>query len=142
MIRLLPIMLCSMTAFANIVPESKTEKEVRAATETWRQAMVVRDRATLEKIFAPGLIYTHSNGKTENKTEAIEAVVNGKDRIESIEITDANVTVYGKTALVKAKLSMRVNSGNAMNILNLDVLFVWVRDGSRWQMVARQAVRL
>ncbi len=130
-----------MTAFAG-VSDSKEEKEVRAAMSAWRQAMIARDRAALEKLFARELSYTHSNGRHENKAEAIDAVVNGKDRIESLELTDVAVSIYGKTALAKTKITMRVNSGATVNTLQLDVLHVWVKNGSRWQMVARQATRL
>jgi ketosteroid isomerase-like protein len=135
------ILLCSMTAFAG-GSDSKAEKEVLAAMSTWRQAMIARDGAVLEKLFAPGLSYTHSNGKHENKAEAIETAVNGKDRIESLELSEIAVSLYGTTALVKAKILMRMASGEAVNTLHLDVLHVWLKNGSRWQMVARHATRL
>jgi ketosteroid isomerase-like protein len=122
--------------------DSKAEKEVLAALNTWREAMIAHDRAVLEEIYAPSLSYTHSDGRQENKAQAIEAVVNGKDRIESIELTSTSVSVYGTTALVKTKQSMRMNSGGTMNTLTLDVLYVWIKSSARWQMVARHALRL
>jgi ketosteroid isomerase-like protein len=135
------ILLCSL-AVPSGPSDSKAEKEVLAALNTWREAMVARDRAVLEEIYAPSLSYTHSDGRQENKAQAIEAVVNGKDRIESIELTGTSVSVYGTTALVKTKQSMRMNSGGTMNTLTLDVLYVWIKSSSRWQMVARHALRL
>jgi ketosteroid isomerase-like protein len=135
------ILLCSL-AVPSGPSDSKAEKEVLAALNTWREAMVARDRAVLEEIYAPSLSYTHSDGRQENKAQAIEAVVNGKDRIESIELTDTSVSVYGTTALVKTKQSMRMNSGGTMNTLTLDVLYVWIKSSARWQMVARHALRL
>ena len=135
------ILLCSL-AVPSGPSDSKAEKEVLAALNTWREAMVARDRAVLEEIYAPSLSYTHSDGRQENKAQAIEAVVNGKDRIESIELTGTSVSVYGTTALVKTKQSMRMNSGGTMNTLTLDVLYVWIKSSSRWQMVARHALRV
>jgi ketosteroid isomerase-like protein len=140
MIRIM-ILLCSMAAFAGD-SNSNAEKEVLAAMNAWKQAMIARDGAALEKLFAPGLGYTHSNGKHENKAEAIETAVNGRDRIESLELSDITVSLYGTTALVKAKILMRMTSGEAVNTLHLDVLHVWMNNGSRWQMVARHAARL
>ena len=136
------LLLFLMTAFANAIPTSNVEKELLAATEAWKQAMLARDRAELEQIFAPELTYTHSNGRNENKAEAIEAVVNGKDRITSLELSGTTVSIYGKTAVVKAKVLMRMNTDTGVNVLNLDVLFVWVKTGPKWQMVARHALRL
>ena len=135
------IWLCLFTTFVP-VENSNAEKDVLAAMNRWKQAMVARDRATLESLYDPGLTYTHSSGKTENKAEAIDAVVNGKDRIESIELADTSVKVYATTVLVKTKVTMRMTSGDTSNTLNLDVLFVWIKNSSGWQMAARHALRL
>ena len=131
------VVLFSFAAFAGAA-HPDAEKDVLAAMNKWRQAMVARDRAALDALYDPGLSYTHSNGKLENKPEAIEAVVNGKDRIESIEWSEISVKIYGTTAVVKTKLTMRT----AGNTLNLDVLYVWIKNSSGWRMVARQAIRL
>jgi len=135
------VFLCALATFAdsNI---SKAEKEVTAVMGAWRQAMVARDRAILEKLYAPDLTYTHSNGRQENKAEAINAVVNGKDRIEFIEIQDSSIRVHGSTALVKAKTILQMNSGGTKSTIHLDVLYVWMKNPSGWQLVARQAIRL
>jgi ketosteroid isomerase-like protein len=136
------ILLLSFVSLPGAAMESKSEKEVLAVMSAWRQAMVDRDRAMLEKVYAPGLIYTHSNGRQENKAEAIEAVVNGKDRIESLDLTDMSVSLYGTTAIVRAKVLLRMSSGGNTNTLNLYVLHVWIKHRSGWQMVARHALRL
>jgi ketosteroid isomerase-like protein len=122
--------------------ESKTEKEVLAAMNVWRHAMVARDRAALESLYAPGLTYVHSNGKQENKAEAIEAVVTGKDRFESVDMEDISVSLYGTTALVRARITLRINDGTAVKTLILDVLHVWIKNDAKWQLVARHALRL
>jgi ketosteroid isomerase-like protein len=141
MIQLLILVVSSFGMLAGS-SNAKDEKEVLAAMQEWRQAMLSRDRAALELIYAPGLSYTHSNGRQENKAEAIEAVMNGKERIASIEMTNTSVTVYGKTALVKCKVDLGLNNEGKSSIISLDVLHVWIKFSSRWQMVARQATRL
>jgi len=141
MVRLM-ILFLSMNVFVDSIPASNEGKEVLAATEAWRQAMLARDRTELENLFAAGLNYTHSNGRNENKAEAIEAVVNGKDKIESLDLSGTTVTTYGTTAVVKARVLMRMRTPDTVNVLDLDVLFVWVKSGSKWQMVARHALRL
>jgi ketosteroid isomerase-like protein len=141
MICLLALALCSLNLVAGSLP-SKDEKAVLAAMEAWRQAMISRDKAGLETLYAPELSYFHSNGKLETKAQAIEAVVNGKNRFESIELTDIAVRLYGKTALVTGKIGMRINSDGKVSPLTLDVLHVWVKTSKGWQMVARHATRL
>lgn len=135
------LLFLSLAVFAD-TPEAKTEKEVLAAMNAWKQAIVARDRAALETLYAPGLSYAHSSGKQENKAQAIEAAINGKDRIESMDLTDVSVSSYGTTALVKARIAMRLNSGGTVSTISLDVLHVWIKISSRWHMVARHATRL
>lgn len=124
------------------VPEPRIQKEVLAAMDAWKQAMIGRNRAALEALYASDLSYTHSNGKQENRAEAIEAVVTGNSRIESIELADTSIRVYGKTALVKSKTTLHMNSEGKTGTIVLDVLYVWVKISSRWQLAARQAIRL
>ena len=135
------ILFCSVAMYGE-APGERAEKELLSAMNAWKQAMITRDRGALEAMYAPALTYVHSSGKQENKSEAIEAVVNGKDRIDSIDFESVQVSIYNKTAIVKAKLTMRINSGTTINTLNLDVLHVWIKTSSQWQMVARHALRL
>jgi len=134
------ILLCSIL-FSVAVPKAATEPGVLAAMNVWKQAMMARDRSALEALYAPDLIYIHSSGKRETKAEAIETVVHGKDRAESIELSDISVKEFGTTALVSARTVMRVNNGETVNVLTLDVLYVWIKSSSRWQLAARHATR-
>ena len=138
------MLLCSMFLLADS-PEEKSEKEVLAAMNAWKQAMLTRDRAALNGLYAPGLLYVHSGGKQESKAEAIEVAVAGKDRYEAIDLEDISVSVYCNTALVRAKVILRINSGGngtATNTISLDVLHVWIKMPAGWQMAARHATRL
>ena len=123
-------------------PQAGPEKEVLDAMNAWKRAMLARDRATLDDLYAPGLIYVHSSGRQENKTEAIDAVVAGKDTYESIEMKEMSVSMYGDTALVKGKLVLHIKSGSDVNVLHLDVLHVWIKMPTGWRMVGRHATRL
>ena len=134
---LLTIALCSTAVFS-----AEPNKEVLTAMDNWRKAMIAKDGAALEKLYAADLSYTHSSGKNESKTEAIAAVVNGKGKTDKIEYADTTVRVYGKTALVKTKVTLIGSTDGKPTTTALNVLFVWVKSSSGWQMVARQAIRL
>ena len=134
---LLALALCSTAIFA-----ADPDKEVLNAMDNWRKAMIAKDGAALEKLYAPDLSYTHSSGKNESKTEAIAAVVNGKAMTEKIELADTTVRVYGKTALVKGKVTLTASTDGKQTNTSLNILHVWVKNSSGWQLVARQAIRL
>ena len=137
--RLLTVTLFSMTLFA---VDPKTEKALLSVMDTWKQAMLTRDKAALEKLYTPDITYTHSNGKNETKAEAIDAVVNGKGKFDSIEFSGTTVRVYGNTALVKGRVVIKTSTDGKQAINNLDILHVLVKASSGWQIVSRQATRI
>ncbi len=136
-ITLLALGLCSTVVFG-----AEPNKEVLTAMDNWRKAMIAKDGAALEKLYAPDLTYTHSSGKNESKTEAIAAVVNSKGKTDKIELADTTVRIYGKTALVKGKVTLIGSTDGKPTSTALNILHVWVKNSSGWQLVARQAVRL
>ena len=137
--RLLAATVFSMTLFA---VDPKTEKALLSVMDTWRQAMLTRDKAALDRLYTPDITYTHSNGKNETKAEAIDAVVNGKGKFESIDFSGTTVRVYGNTALVKGRVVIKTSTDGKQAINNLDILHVLVKASSGWQIVARQATRI
>lgn len=121
---------------------SKTEKEVLAAMDSWKQATMKKDRAALEKLLHEDLTYSHSNGHNESKADVIKSVTTGKATVEAIDFSDTTVRIYGSTALVKGKVDIRNNTDGKSTVANLNILHVWLKGPKGWQLVARQATRL
>ena len=113
-------------------------KEVLAASDAWRQAMMKKDAAGLEKYLHPDLTYTHSNARTQSKADVIQSTM-GKTVIEAIDFSETTVRVYGTTALIKANVDMRNANDGKSTTSHLSVLHVWIKGPAGWQMVARQA---
>jgi ketosteroid isomerase-like protein len=121
---------------------SKSEKEVLAAMDAWKQATMKKDRAALDKLLHEDLTYSHSSGHNESKADVIQSVTSGKSAVEAIDFSDTTVRVYGNTALVKGKVDIRNNAGGKSTTANLNILHVWLKGSKGWQLVARQATRL
>ena len=139
------VLISSLFAFALAVQPafaaSPGEKAVLAALEAWKEAMLKKDRAALEKIFHPDLSYAHSSALVETKAQAIPHIVDGEGW-EAIELTDTTVRLQGNVAIVNGKSDMHQrNKGKPTTISKLVVLSVWVKGPQGWQMIARQAVR-
>jgi ketosteroid isomerase-like protein len=117
------------------VAETRDEAAVRAAHDAFVKAAKAGDRAALEKIFADGLQYSHSNTKLENKQEAVEALVKSKG---NFEVHSQDIHVYGNVATIRAKVTAR----NATGDVPLTMLQVWVKNGNNWQMVERHTTRI
>ena len=123
-------------AAADLNPDAR---QVMAAMESCKKAMIGRDGATLDKLLSDDLMYVHSAGAVETKAHFMEAIVSGKSITEKLEFTDPVVRVYGNTAIVRGRVDLW---HSATNIVNMDVLHVWVKGPGGWRMVARQATKL
>lgn len=121
-------------------PDAKTEKEVLAALDTYRQAMMKKDAATLQKVLGDDLTYTHSSNLHENKAAVIESLKNSTV-YEAIDFKDLKVRVYGNTAVVKGDVDFKNNNAGTVTVNKLNILHVLVKGPQGWQLVARQATR-
>jgi ketosteroid isomerase-like protein len=134
--------LClSLLGAAPAMAGPPAENEVLATMDVWKQAMIKKDRAALEKVLHPDLTYGHSSGTVENKVEAIEHVMGPKTTYVAINFADTKVRVQGKTALVTGKVELQERANGKDTTINLVVLTVWAKGPSGWQMIARQAAK-
>ena len=117
------------------------EKEVLAAMDGLKDAMLKKDRAALDKIFHADLTYGHSSAKVENKAEAIAHMVDGLGW-EAIELADTTVRLHGNVAIVNGKADFHERKKDQpASVAKLLILTVWVKGPHGWQLIARQAVR-
>lgn len=127
----------TQTAFA----AGSGEKEVLTALDGLKEAMLKKDRATLEKIFHPDLTYSHSSATVENKAQAIAHMVDGLGW-EAIELSDTTVRLQGNVAIVNGKADYHERKKDKpTTVVKLLILTVWVKGPPGWQLIARQAVR-
>ena len=123
--------------------QSKEEKEVTAAVEFLRKAMLDGDKASLDKIAAPELSYGHSSGTIEDKAAFIEALVSGKNDFVTIALSEQTVQVVGNSlALVRHKLKADTNNGGTPGTANIGILLVFQKQQGQWKLLARQAFKL
>jgi ketosteroid isomerase-like protein len=116
-----------------------SSKEIAAVVETWRQAMLKGDAATLDKLYSKDLTYTHTSAKTETKAESIENATKAGSIAKAIELHNPTCRVYGNTAIVKGTGDFTNATGG---VTHLDFLMVWMKSAAGWQLVARQATKL
>jgi ketosteroid isomerase-like protein len=113
--------------------------DVLAAMESWKQAVLKKDAAALDRLLHPDLTYSHSDGKTQTKADILKALPN----TQSITFGESSVRVYGNAALVKGPVEFVNNAANgATTTLNLSVLQVWLKGPNGWQLVARHSTKL
>jgi ketosteroid isomerase-like protein len=136
------VVLLSGLTLAAAQPDPDAAKEVLAASDAWRQAMIKKDAAGLDKYLHEDLTYSHSNGRSQTKAEVVRSTTMGRTTIEGIDFSDVTVRVYGSTALIRANVDMRNNVDGKSTTTHLNVLHVWLKGPGGWQLVGRQSTLL
>jgi hypothetical protein len=131
---------CSLSL--GLLAQSPDEKDVAAAVESLRKAMVEANKSNLEKLTAEALSYGHSSGKIEDKAAFVEGIVSGKSDFVTIQLSDQTIKIVGNTAIVRHKLSAETNNEGKPGTANLGVLLIWQKQQGQWKLLARQATKL
>lgn len=105
-------------------------------------AMGQKDIATLNKLIADDLIYTHSSARLDTKQSLIGAMESGATVYSGVEPANVVAQDLGNTVVLTGEASISVNSGG--NAMSFRVRFtdVWTNRSGAWQMVTWQSTRL
>lgn len=126
-----------MSALAASAQES-TEQQILKLEEQWTQGLIKADAAFLEQLYTDDIVYTHTNGTVNNKTEVLSGIKSGKAKYLSVERSDVKVQSHGDMAIVTFRAVIRVNTVT----LPSRILHVFVRQNGAWRMAAYQSTRL
>ncbi|MGI4741945.1 MAG: nuclear transport factor 2 family protein [Janthinobacterium lividum] len=119
-------------------------KEVEALERQRFAAQVSKDYAFLEKAFADDLVYTHSNGKQNDKTEYLQSIRDGKSVYDKIDVESLNVRAYqgGTVAVVNGQITIYQPNkpDGSPNVAHLKYVTTQVKDPQKgWQVVLWQS---
>ena len=103
------------------------------------RAMCEADAATLEKLLADTLVYTHSTGAADGKAAYIAGVRAKKWNYRKIERPVESVQVHGGCAIVTGQIRIDILIDGNAKILNSRYTDVWVKGAGGWQMAAWQS---
>jgi ketosteroid isomerase-like protein len=130
--------LALLVMFAASLLAADPAQAVIEASKGWRQAAIQKDAAGLQRYLADDMIYNHSNGHGQTKSEYIDAVVKS-GRYESFTDTETKIRVYGKTAILSGFVDVKQLNQPAYRVHTLEV---YVENNGQWQMTAHQSVRI
>jgi len=121
--------------------DNKTaEQEVRAAIEQYRTALMKRDTAALERIWAGDYTFINASGTVLTKAERLANAKSGATNLGTIE-SDPNmkIRVYGgdvaiavSRVTIKGQYSGKATSGQFQSSI------VFAKTPSGWQLVCNQ----
>lgn len=134
------------TALLTMAADSspKAAAEVHQAMEAWRVATLAQDAPALERLLHPQLIYSHSSGRLESKSDIVNLAKAKKlPNTSMTTLGDQPVLFFGQTAIVRGNMDVGSKAADGSpTLLHLNVLYVWTRTPQGWQLVARQATKV
>jgi hypothetical protein len=127
---------------ASLMVVAQTDEEKLTTTlKEFHQALVTKNTISINQQTDKVLSYGHSNGWVETKSDMIKNLETGYINYHSYKEDSLLLMINGNAANARFVADINVTlNGNTGNY-HLKVLEVWVRDGKRWLLFARQAVK-
>ena len=107
--------------------QEKTEDVIKALEQRRFTAQTNKDEKTLNEIYADDVIYTHSSGLREGKTDYIKNTVSGKWNYQELTLEELNVQPFGTTAIGTGRVKIGANT--------LIYTVVYLKRKGKWQLV-------
>ncbi len=118
------------------------EKEVETSVSTLNNAMISKNKQSLESLVSNDVSYGHSTGAVQNKAELVQDIMTGVVQFSSIVSENQKISLTDDLAIVRNNSSIKGNRGDTPLDLKIGILMVWKKQGDHWQLIARQGYKL
>jgi ketosteroid isomerase-like protein len=111
--------------------------EIEQLEDQRYDAMLAKDVETLDKLYDPQLVYTHSSGTVDTKDSYIKGVREQLWDYKAIERTEQSVLLRSDHALVFNRVRMDIHIAGTPKKLDNRVVAVWSKTPDRgWQFLS------
>jgi ketosteroid isomerase-like protein len=139
---LIPRRLALVAVLSSVAFAQSADNDVRKAEDAWAAAVKAGDTAALDKILSPDLIYTHSTGSVDTKSDYLSKMKAGTQKYTDLQYSGMTVRSWGGDAgVVNAQLRMIGATGGTPFDNTVYVIHVWMKQGGAWKLVAHQTTR-
>jgi ketosteroid isomerase-like protein len=122
---------------------STSEQEVRQMIEKYRTAILQRDVATLEKIWADDYVFVNAAGDVLTKAQRLANAKTGATTLDSIkEEENITVRVYENSAVATSRVTIKGQYSGQPTSGQYRSTHVWVKGPTGWQLVSNQLTAL
>ena len=116
-----------------------SEQDVYATYEAINEAMIKKDRATLERLLDKDLTFTHMSGKVQTRKEFLDEIMDGTLNYYKIETKSYDIQMQGDSLArmsVTHTLTAKVYGSSGAWTMDADYTYekrgdTWVRIGNR-----------
>ena len=127
----------------NVFAQSTEEKVWNSVEALTKAIFETKDRGALENLVNKYVTYAHSTGLVEDRPTMIQAAASSVTQYKDLSLERVSMSIDGKTAVLRHNLrGVSIDDKGVESPLNLGILQVWKKNGNKWQIWARQAVRI
>jgi hypothetical protein len=102
-------------------------------------AMTRQDVRALEPMLADDLVYCHSHGLCETKTEFLGSIGSGSIRYRSVEVLELRPRALDDAVVLNGTIAIEGVLGGETRTMRLSFLDVYARRNGRWQLIGWQS---
>jgi len=134
------IMTLTITAFAQTAAEQKVWDRVEALANA---IFAQRDSAALLDLVSENVTYGHSGGSIEDKPTMVHKAMVSKTTYRNQQFEKLSIQVKDKIAVLRHNFrAISIDENGKETPLDLGILQVWRKEGNKWRLWARQAVKI
>ena len=143
MLAIASIGLLSMSLAAGQgAPNSSTEDQIKKYEQDWAQATVNQGPAAVDQYEADDIITTDPSGRVTDKAQDRLDLSSGDFKIQSEELSEIKVHVYGNTAAAVGTNTLRGTYKGQDISGKYRFTDTWVNRNHKWQVVASQYTKV
>ena len=118
------------------------EQAIRQLMSELANAQQKGDTATLDRIWADDCTFINSSGELQTKAQRLAEIKSGELKFESMRRDDVQVRVYGDTAVVTSRGTVKGQRRGQDFSGQSRGTSVYVKKQGRWQVVATHVTRI
>jgi ketosteroid isomerase-like protein len=111
-------------------------EEILRLEKARSDAIVNKDAAAADKLFADDLVYIHSSGRLDTKQSFVGKLADGSAAYTRFDFSNVKVRVYGNCAIVSG--DVLISAGSQLDLRFTDV---WVKGAAGWRNVHWHSVK-
>ncbi|MEW6737897.1 MAG: nuclear transport factor 2 family protein [Acidobacteriota bacterium] len=135
LILVLPFIAFGQTSDKKQSENKRVEQDLIQLNQQWAELAVRGDVAAFDRITTDDHITTLSSGRIVTRDEERRFIADASTRPVSITADDVKVLVYGDTAIIIGRVTVKRQSGAEGQYRYTTV---WVKRQNRWQITAEQ----
>jgi ketosteroid isomerase-like protein len=124
------------------IGRAATEDDIQKAEKGWAAAVMAQDQAALNEVMGDQLIYAHSTGAIEGKTQYLSNLKRGAARYDLVDYQNITVKAYGDAAVAHSTVRMTGQNKQGPFDNRLMMMHLWVKQDGKWRLAAHQTTRL